>query len=544
MPPFFTLKKIHASFMSVAICCTQLTGCGGGSGSSPSSGTYGVFFDSPVQGLSYQTATQQGITDAQGRFTYQAGETITFSLGGLQLASVNAQAVVTPLEIASSNSLTAPAVTNLLVLLQTLDVDGDASNGITLPASLVRATASGINLNASNDAFAADANVNQFVSQALGQSRALVSAVQARAHFQNSLNTGLNQIKLNITPVADAGSNQTVVQGAAVGLDGSASSDANGDSLTFQWSIAQKPAGSNANLRNASTSAPNFVADAAGDYVLSLVVSDGTLSHSSSVTVRATATLSNQVPAGYALVWSDEFDGTGVQLPDASKWAYDTYMNRAGWFNGELQYYANGRLQNSSVQNGRLVITAREENLSNLVNDWNSRQAYTSARLITKGKASWTYGFFEIRAKLPCGQGTWPAIWSLGATTDVWPNQGEIDIMEQTGWNKKLVLGTVHTLAGYGGNGSTGSTTLADACTNFHNYQIKWTPDAINFYVDGRPYRPAYTRPANPAGWPFDQPQYLLINLAVGGNLGGAVNSATLSTTSLEIDYVRVYQLP
>ncbi len=145
---------------------------------------------------------------------------------------------------------------------------------------------------------------------------------------------------------------------------------------------------------------------------------------------------------------------------------------------------------------------------------------------------------------MPCGAGTWPAIWTLGSTVDVWPDQGEIDIMEQTGWAKSTVLGTVHTLAGYGGGGSTGSTTVSDACTAFHNYQIKWTPGAIDFYVDGKSYRPSYLKPASAAGWPFDKPQYLILNLAVGGILGGTVNDATLSGTGLEVDYVRVYQMP
>jgi beta-glucanase (GH16 family) len=126
---------------------------------------------------------------------------------------------------------------------------------------------------------------------------------------------------------------------------------------------------------------------------------------------------------------------------------------------------------------------------------------------------------------------------------DAWPAQGEIDIMEQTGWDKGTVLATVHTSAGSGGNGSTGSRPLAASCTAFHNYQIKWTPTAIDFYVDGVSFRPSYTKSSNPAAWPFDRPQYLLLNVAVGGVLGGTVNDATLSATGLEVDYVRVYQV-
>ncbi|MCX8520287.1 MAG: family 16 glycosylhydrolase [Rhodoferax sp.] len=260
------------------------------------------------------------------------------------------------------------------------------------------------------------------------------------------------------------------------------------------------------------------------------------------VAIPDTPAASAAAPSGYALVWSDEFNSTGPQLPDNSKWAYDIDRNKIGWHNGEKQYYSNARLENSSVQNGKLVITARKENLAGRVTDWGN-QPYTSARLFTRGKQTWTYGFFEIRAKLPCGTGTWPAIWTLGSTPpEIWPDQGEIDIMEQTGWDKGTVLGTIHTLAGYGGGGPTGSTALPDACTTFHLYQIKWTPEAIAFYVDGKSFRDPYTKPADPRGWPFDKPQYLLLNLAVGGVLGGTVNDATLSDTSFEVDYVRVFQ--
>lgn len=142
-----------------------------------------------------------------------------------------------------------------------------------------------------------------------------------------------------------------------------------------------------------------------------------------------TAMAQESVPAGYKLVWSDEFDRNG--LPDASKWVYDGQANKTGWYNSELQYYAVRRARNSRVDNGRLIITALKERLQSEA-DYGG-QNYSSARLITRGKASWTYGFFDIRARLPCGRGTWPAFWMLGPDSIPWPDNGEIDIMEQVG---------------------------------------------------------------------------------------------------------------
>lgn len=248
------------------------------------------------------------------------------------------------------------------------------------------------------------------------------------------------------------------------------------------------------------------------------------------------APVPTSAPAGYTLVWSDEFNVDG--LPDATRWDYDTARNRAGWYNNERQYYARARPENAVVSNGKLRITSRLESLSSAA-DWGG-QRYTSARLLTRGKADWTYGFFEVRAKLPCGRGTWPAIWTLGSR-GVWPDDGEIDIMEQVGSNPSRVFGTVHTRQS-GGPGTGAAVTISDACTTFHNYQMTWTVDAITIGVDGVDYY----RYANPrAGlitWPFDAPQYLLLNIAIGGDLGGSVDDSIFPVT-LEIDHVRVYQM-
>ena len=179
------------------------------------------------------------------------------------------------------------------------------------------------------------------------------------------------------------------------------------------------------------------------------------------------------------MVWSDEFASAG--LPDTSRWDYDTDRNAAGWYNNERQYYARARLENASVADGKLVITARKEDLAS-ASDWGG-QHYTSARLVTRGKARWTYGFFEVRSKMPCGVGTWPAIWTLGSGGN-WPDDGELDIMEQVGSNPSRVFGTAHTLQS-SHVGTAGELRIADACTQFHNYQMTWTGQDIRFAVDG-----------------------------------------------------------
>ncbi len=253
--------------------------------------------------------------------------------------------------------------------------------------------------------------------------------------------------------------------------------------------------------------------------------------------VPSPAPAPGDAPAGYVLVWSDEFSTDG--LPDASRWDYDTERNQAGWFNNERQYYARARPENAVVANGRLRITARLESLSSAA-DWGG-QRYTSARLLTRGRAAWTYGFFEVRAKLPCGRGTWPAIWTLGSG-GVWPDDGEIDLMEQVGSNPSRVFGTVHTQQS-GGPGTGAAIQVPDACSAFHNYQLTWTADAIAIGMDGVVYyRYANPRAGKPT-WPFDAAQYLILNIAIGGDLGGPVDDGIFPVT-MEIEHVRVYQAP
>ena len=244
------------------------------------------------------------------------------------------------------------------------------------------------------------------------------------------------------------------------------------------------------------------------------------------------------VPAGYQLVFSDEFDRPG--LPDPARWVYDTAMNKAGWHNRELQYYSAARPENSVVRDGRLVITARKESLSSAP-DWGG-QRYTSARLITRGKGDWTTGFVSVRARLPCGLGTWPAIWMLASQGD-WPAAGELDILEQVGKDPDHVFSTVHTTSGSGGNGKGGGTRLNDVCRAFHDYQMHWTPSEIRFGIDGRHHFTYPNLGQGKAQWPFDSPQFLILNIAIGGDLGGPVDDAIFPVT-MEVDSVKVWQKP
>ena len=246
-----------------------------------------------------------------------------------------------------------------------------------------------------------------------------------------------------------------------------------------------------------------------------------------------------EVPAGYHLVWSDEFDsGTG---PDPAKWSYDTSRNKAGWWNNEAEYYSAQRAENARVVDGKLIIEDRKDDLS-MMDDYGG-QHYSSARLVTQGKAQWTYGFFDIRAKLPCGNGQWPAIWLLGGGQ--WPNTGEIDIMEAVGHEPTTIYGTLHAVDAEKNHDHLGDKTdVPDQCTAFHNYQAEWTDKGITFLVDGKAYYHA-NRPAgaNADAWPFTVPEYMILNIAVGGAWGGQQGiDDTAFPQQMQVDYVRVYQ--
>lgn len=243
---------------------------------------------------------------------------------------------------------------------------------------------------------------------------------------------------------------------------------------------------------------------------------------------------STQTDKTYQLVFSDEFDYSG--LPDKTKWTMETGGD--GWGNKELQYYTNSQ-NNATVSNGTLKIRALYESYGS--------NAFTSARL--NSVQNWTYGKMEIKAKIPKGKGTWPAIWMLGAnirTGTSWPGCGEIDIMEHVGKDLNRVHGSIHCDA-YNhpkGTQKTANLVIPTATTEFHVYSIEWTSEQIDFYIDGQKYLTFKNEHKTNAEWPFNKPQFMLLNVAVGGGWGGPdIDYAAFPQyTFMEIDYVRVYQ--
>lgn len=235
----------------------------------------------------------------------------------------------------------------------------------------------------------------------------------------------------------------------------------------------------------------------------------------------------------WKLVWSDEFNYTGA--PDSIKWIFDEGGN--GWGNNEKQFYT-CHPQNCHVEQGRLMIDVMKEQYKGT--------GYTSARLVTKGKAGWTHGKIEVSAKLPSGRGTWPAIWLLSAHQPLkWPDDGEIDIMEHVGYDQGNVHGTIH-CARYNSmrnNQKSAIVTLPDCSATFHIYSVEWDKELVNIFVDGRKYFSYPNEHTGSDAWPFDQPLYLILNVAVGGNWGGLKGiDDSIFPQRMEVNYVRVYE--
>lgn len=233
-------------------------------------------------------------------------------------------------------------------------------------------------------------------------------------------------------------------------------------------------------------------------------------------------------------VWSDEFNYNG--LPDSTKWNYD--VGGTGWGNNELEFYTQKRMENARVENGNLVIEARKE-------AWQGMN-YTSARMLTKNKGDWQYGKIEVRAKIPRGRGTWPAIWMLGSTTPLkWPDDGEIDIMEHVGFDQGVIHGTIHCKKynWVSGTQKTATISVPDCSDNFHVYTVEWDRSVIKLSVDSTRYFTFSNEGSGYDAWPFDNKMFLILNIAVGGNWGGQKGvDDTIWPQKMEIDYVRVWQ--
>lgn len=230
------------------------------------------------------------------------------------------------------------------------------------------------------------------------------------------------------------------------------------------------------------------------------------------------------------IVWTDEFDGTVL---NNNIWTFD--MGGGGWGNNELEFYTNGT-SNAYVQNGSLHIVARKE----------SNGSYTSARIKSQGLYSFTYGRLEWRAKFPTGVGFWPALWLLGnnISTIGWPKCGEVDVFENTGTNTTTVQTSIH----YGGDGTGYYNFINDGTTNFHTYTFDWTTNAMLFYVDGHLFesQTGWGNSGGPYPFPFNQPFFILMNFAIGGNYVSNpsttdINAHSVFPSEIQVDYVRIY---
>ena len=240
------------------------------------------------------------------------------------------------------------------------------------------------------------------------------------------------------------------------------------------------------------------------------------------------------------LVWSDEFEGAGT--PNSKLWNYDLgdgCPDVCGWGNNELEFYTSDS-KNVRVESGKLIIEAHREEKGG--------KHYTSTRIVSKQKGDWLYGRLEISAKLPRGKGTWPAIWMLSTDWKYggWPASGEIDIMEHVGHDPGVIHGTIHTETYNHSKGTQkeGKINVSDAQDKFHLYAIEWSADKIDFFVDDKKYHTVTRTPTEDfKGWPFDQRFHLIMNVAVGGNWGGAQGvDESIWPQRMEVDFVRVYQ--
>jgi beta-glucanase (GH16 family) len=308
----------------------------------------------------------------------------------------------------------------------------------------------------------------------------------------------------------------TSASGAAAGSGGPGSASMRGTTTRAMTSAASSGMSADAAMAPASGAAP---ADA-------------------SVGTGTPTAATPAAPAGWKLVWNDEFDGTKGTKLDPSRWVYET--GGSGWGNNQLEYDTD-RAENASLDgNGELTISAIKESYMG--------KSYSSVRLNTQGKFEHQYGRYEARMRLPFGQGIWPAFWMLGVDTNNvgWPTRGEIDIMENIGREPDTIHGTLHGPGYSGGNGIGAPSKLAMGqrfADDYHVFAIEWEQNVVRWYADGKLYQ---TRtPADlPKGskWVYDHPFFLLLNLAVGGQWPGNPDASTTFPQTMQVDYVRVYE--
>jgi hypothetical protein len=391
-----------------------LAACGGGGGgsSSANASSTGVFLDSAVEGISYRTASFSGKTNANGEFRYVVGETIIFSIGSIDLPSVTANSTITPLEIANTTDINHQVVSNILALLQSLDTDGNPANGIKIADAAHSAATTAVNFNVPHATFRTNSTVTSLVASSGATNTSLVTLTAATSHFQSTLGVA------NVAPVANAGLNQNVLTSSKVTLDGSGSSDANNDALTYAWTLTSKPSSSSASLTDATTTKPFFTPDTAGSYVFSLVVSDGKLSSTAS-TVTVTAATSNVAPVANA--------GTNQNVTTAA------VVNLSG-------------AQSSDANGDRLTyswsITSKpSDSTASLSN------AATVSPSFTADKA----GNYVIR--LVVNDGT---VDSAASTVTVTASTTNIAPIANAGSDQNVVTGTVVTLNGSGSSDANG----------------------------------------------------------------------------------------
>lgn len=241
----------------------------------------------------------------------------------------------------------------------------------------------------------------------------------------------------------------------------------------------------------------------------------------------ATAICTSQEHVPY---WEENFEGGSL---NEEFWNFELgngCPKLCGWGNNELQIYTK---ENHQLKDGKLIITVKKQD-----------SVYTSTRITTKGKKEFKYGRIEIRAKLPLGKGLWPAFWMLGSNIDTvgWPLCGEIDILEYIGKEPNIIFTSLHTEHSHGNTIHTKKTNIENIEEGFHIYAVDWTKDKIEFYVDGQMLYSFFPKDKNKSNWPFDQPFYLLLNVAVGGNFGGPEVDDSIFPQTFEIDYIKVFK--